>query len=97
MPLASASAQFLTWIRGLIIQEWCCMCKRSGESVDHLFLHCSVAMEHGPWCLVCLGCIGSCPDCDGSVLHLAGAEGAAVLRVLEDDSTLFGLVYMGGT
>ena len=31
--------------RGLIIQEWCCMYKRSGESVDHLFLHCSVALE----------------------------------------------------
>uniref|UniRef100_A0A2N9I8R0 Reverse transcriptase zinc-binding domain-containing protein n=1 Tax=Fagus sylvatica TaxID=28930 RepID=A0A2N9I8R0_FAGSY len=26
------------------------MCKRSGESVDHLFLHCSVAMEL--WSLV---------------------------------------------
>ncbi len=36
--------------RGLIIQEWFCMCKRSGESVDHLFLHCSVAMEL--WSLV---------------------------------------------
>ena len=36
--------------RGLIIQEWCCMCKRSGEDVDHLFLHCSVAMEL--WSLV---------------------------------------------
>jgi hypothetical protein len=22
---------------GLILQEWCCMCKQSGESVDHLF------------------------------------------------------------
>uniref|UniRef100_A0A2N9FVR5 Reverse transcriptase domain-containing protein n=1 Tax=Fagus sylvatica TaxID=28930 RepID=A0A2N9FVR5_FAGSY len=62
--------------RGLIIQEWCCMCKRSGESVDHLFLHCSVAMEL--WSMV--------------------FEGAAQFSlVLEDDSTLFGLVYMGGT
>uniref|UniRef100_A0A2N9ED53 Reverse transcriptase domain-containing protein n=1 Tax=Fagus sylvatica TaxID=28930 RepID=A0A2N9ED53_FAGSY len=36
--------------RGLIIQEWCCMYKRSREDVDHLFLHCSVAMEL--WSLV---------------------------------------------
>ena len=38
------------WKRDLFIQEWCCMCKRSGEDVDHLFLHCSVAMEL--WSLV---------------------------------------------
>ena len=31
--------------RGLIIQSWCCMCKRNGKSVDHLFLHCPVAMD----------------------------------------------------
>ena len=30
---------------GLIIQSWCCMCKRNGETVDHLFLHCPVAMD----------------------------------------------------
>ena len=24
---------------------WCCMCKCSGESVDHLLLHCGVARE----------------------------------------------------
>jgi hypothetical protein len=24
---------------------WCCMCKCSGESVDHLLLHCGVAQE----------------------------------------------------
>ena len=30
---------------GLILQSWCCMCKRNGESVEHLFVHCPVAME----------------------------------------------------
>jgi hypothetical protein len=29
--------------RGLIVVNWCCMCKRSGESINHLFLHCEVA------------------------------------------------------
>jgi hypothetical protein len=29
--------------RGLIVVDWCSMCKRSGESVDHLLLHCDVA------------------------------------------------------
>ena len=23
--------------------EWCCMCKQSGESINHLLLHCEVA------------------------------------------------------
>jgi hypothetical protein len=36
--------------RGFFLQEWCCMCKRSGENVDHLFLHCFVSMEL--WSLV---------------------------------------------
>jgi hypothetical protein len=28
--------------RGLIVVDWCNMCKRSGESIDHLLLHCDV-------------------------------------------------------
>jgi hypothetical protein len=23
----------------LIVIEWCCLCKKSGESIDHLLLH----------------------------------------------------------
>ena len=34
------------------ILDWCYMCKCNGESVDHLFLHCPVAMD--------LLCIVSC-------------------------------------
>jgi hypothetical protein len=29
--------------RHVIVMDRCCMCKRSGESVDHLLLHCDVA------------------------------------------------------
>lgn len=31
----------------LIVVDWCCMCKSSGESIDHLLLHCS--METDIW------------------------------------------------
>jgi hypothetical protein len=29
--------------RGIVVVKWCIMCKRHGESVDHLLLHCDVA------------------------------------------------------
>ena len=25
--------------------EWCCMCKESGEFIDHLLIHCEVVRE----------------------------------------------------
>jgi hypothetical protein len=31
----------------VIVVDWCCMCKKSGESVDHLLLHCE--MTSAPW------------------------------------------------
>jgi hypothetical protein len=31
--------------RGIIIMDWCCMCKAGGESVNHLFIHCPVASD----------------------------------------------------
>ncbi len=29
----------------LLLLHWCCMCKQSGESVNHMMLHCSMAWE----------------------------------------------------
>ena len=31
--------------RKVCILDWCYMCKSNGESIDHLFLHCPVAMD----------------------------------------------------
>ena len=31
--------------RGIIVLDWCCMCKTRGESANHLLLHCPIAYE----------------------------------------------------
>ena len=31
--------------RHILIVDWCCMCKCSGEFIDHLLLHCSMATD----------------------------------------------------
>ena len=31
--------------RRLVVIDWCCMCKRDGESVAHLLLHCPIASD----------------------------------------------------
>ena len=33
------------WKRHVLILDWCCMCKKGGETVDHLLLHCPLAWE----------------------------------------------------
>ena len=37
--------------RCVLVLDWCYMCKRCGESVDHILLHCPIAWEL--WSLVC--------------------------------------------
>ena len=29
--------------RGLIVIDWCCMCKWDGETIDHFLIHCPIA------------------------------------------------------
>jgi hypothetical protein len=29
----------------IVVVEWCCMCKKSGESIEHLLLHYDVAWD----------------------------------------------------
>ena len=41
--------------RKVWILDWCYMCKRNGESIDHLFLHCPLASDL--WSMV-LGLFG---------------------------------------
>jgi hypothetical protein len=31
--------------RNIVVVEWCCMCKKSGESIGHLLLHYDVARD----------------------------------------------------
>ena len=33
------------WYKGVTIVDWCYICKKSGESVNHLLLHCPIAYE----------------------------------------------------
>jgi len=31
--------------RNVMVIEWCCMCRKSGESIEYLLLHCEVARD----------------------------------------------------
>jgi hypothetical protein len=38
--------------RNVIVIEWCCLCKKSGESIDHLLLHYEVARDLWSYILI---------------------------------------------
>jgi len=41
--------------RNIVVIEWCCMCKKNGESIDHLLLHCKVVRDLWSYILVLFG------------------------------------------
>lgn len=41
--------------RHIIIVDWCCICKNSEETVDHLLLHCDGAKELWSFALMLFG------------------------------------------
>jgi hypothetical protein len=41
--------------RNVVVIEWCCMCKMSGQSIKHLLLHCKVARDFWSYILTLFG------------------------------------------
>jgi predicted DNA-binding protein with PD1-like motif len=46
----------------IIVVDWCCLCKKNGETVGGLLLHCEVACAIWNVFSVDLGYLGSCLD-----------------------------------
>ena len=71
------------------------MCKCNSETIDHLFLHCPVALELWIWFLVYLEFVGLCQCLLLSSL-LAGKVNlvAIVMEIYGWLSSLFDVVYL---
>jgi hypothetical protein len=41
--------------RNVIVIEWYCLCKKSGESIDHLLLYCEIARDLWSYILILFG------------------------------------------
>ena len=54
--------------RRVMIQDWCCMCRMSGESVNHLLLHCPIAWELWSVILILFGVTWVMPRGVGDLL-----------------------------
>jgi hypothetical protein len=39
----------------VIVMEWRCLCKKSGESIDHLLLHCEITRDLWSYILILFG------------------------------------------
>jgi hypothetical protein len=61
--------------RNVIVIEWCCLCKKSGESIDHLLLHCDIARDLWSYVLILFGVQWVMPR---MVLELLNSWGAAI-------------------
>ena len=79
--------------RKVCILDWCYMCKCNCEPVDHLFLHCPVALELWIWCLVYLEFIGLCLCL--SLGYLLASKVDLVTIVMEIYEWLFLIVCCG--
>jgi len=61
--------------RNIVVIEWCCMCKKNGESIDHLLLHCKVVRDLWSYILVLFGVEWVMPR---TVLEVLTSWGASV-------------------
>jgi hypothetical protein len=61
--------------KNVVVIEWCCMCKKNGESIDHLLLHCEVAHDLWSYVLALFGIEWVMPQ---TVLELLTSWGASV-------------------
>ena len=56
----------------LVVIDWCCMCKRDGETIDHLLLHCPIARVVEFGFFLVWGCLGDATRCVGMAGLLDG-------------------------
>ena len=77
---------------------WCCMCKCSGESMDHLLLHCGSGSGGVEFYLSILWCLlGPSGKSYGSFVWMAQLVGEDVFKSLELSSSLFNVDHMART
>ncbi len=74
-----APLQMQAWKHGLVMLDWCCMCKRAEETIDHL-LHCPMAQELWDLVFSMFGIAWVMPQ--GVVELLACLSGAVLLSAV---------------
>jgi len=81
--------------RRIIVVDWCCMCKKSGETVNHLLLHCEVASALRYSIFGLFGLVWVMP-CLVKDLLACWRGNLVILKVcyVEDDYALFGVVRL---